>query len=268
MLLHEAVHLRRADNAWNLLASALLVLHWFNPIAWWAWRRLRTDQEMSCDAAVLCREPACSLAAYAGALLKVQGVAFAPPLATSWQSTHPLVERVHMLQVHRLSPARRRAGLRIAALAVALAGFGGYASQAGASASPGASDASVMTTIQVRVDGGAPMAARLLARTGQAATLRLDADAKHALAAPVEIGYTVARLDGDRLRLDIALSQGTPLAVIGSPRLVTQDGVAASVSVKTADGAHEVAIEFVPKMLTGSPPALPTVPPAPVQRAL
>ena len=30
MLLHEGVHLKRADNAWNLLAAGLLVLHWFN----------------------------------------------------------------------------------------------------------------------------------------------------------------------------------------------------------------------------------------------
>src|ERR1019366_6146319 len=84
MLLHEGVHLRRADNAWNLLATALLVLHWFNPVAWWAWRCLRADQETSCDAAVLRAEAPGALSVYAGALLKVQGVALAPPLATSW----------------------------------------------------------------------------------------------------------------------------------------------------------------------------------------
>ena len=263
MLLHEGVHLRRADNAWNLLGSTLLVLHWFNPIAWWAWRRLRADQEMSCDAAVLRGEPPRSLAVYTGALLKVQGVAFAPPLATSWLSTHPLVERVRMLQLHRISSARHRAGLRVAALAVVLAGFGGYGLQAGAIAPPVVSGDAVMTAVEVRVDAGAAMPARLLTRTGQAATLRLDADATHPLAAPVEVAYTVTRLDGDRLQLDTALRQGTPLSAIGSPRLVTHDGEAASVKVRTADGAHEVAVSFVPKVLADSPPAVPAVPPTP-----
>src|SRR6218665_430739 len=39
ILAHEQVHLRRHDNAWNLLALGLAVLHWFNPLVWWALRR-------------------------------------------------------------------------------------------------------------------------------------------------------------------------------------------------------------------------------------
>ena len=266
MLLHEGVHLRRADNAWNLLAGALLVAHWFNPIAWWAWRRVRADQELSCDAAVLRQESPAALAAYAGALLKVQGVAFAPPLATSWQSTHPLVERVRMLKVHRISSARHRAGLRVAALAVVLAGIGGYALQAGAAAP--ATESTVMTAVDVRVDANAAIAARLMTRPGQTATLRLDPDAKHALKAPVEIAYTVTRLDGDRLQLDTTLRQGTPLSVVGSPRLVTHDGEAASVSVRVEGGAHELVVSFTPKVVTGALAVLPPLPPVPSTAAL
>ena len=260
MLLHEGVHLRRGDNAWNLLATALLALHWFNPIAWWAWRRLRADQETSCDAAVLRHEAPAALAAYAGALLKVQGVALTPPLATSWQSTHPLVERVRMLQLHRISSARHRAGLRVAALSVLVAGFGCYALQAGASAPRAASDAAVMTAVEVRVDGGAAIAARLLTQPGETATLRLDPDAKNALSAPVEIAYTVTRLDGDRLQLDTALRQGSPLSAIGSQRVVTRDGEAAHIGLRTGDGAHALAVAFVPRVLVAALPAPPAPP--------
>jgi len=260
MLRHEDVHLRRADNAWNLLASVLLALHWFNPIAWWAWRFLRADQETSCDAAVLREESSDALAVYAGALLKVQGVALTPPLATSWRPAHPLVERVRMLQLHRISPARHRAGLRLAALSILLAGFGGYALQAGASAPPATSGSSIRTAVDVRVDAGAPIHVLLMTRAGETATLRAEPDARNALAAPLEIAYTVTRLQGDRLQLDTTVRQGTPLATIGSPRVVTRDGQAANVQIKSSDGAHEVALSFLPHSVSAQAAALPPLP--------
>jgi beta-lactamase regulating signal transducer with metallopeptidase domain len=265
MLRHEGVHLRRADNAWNLLASVLLVLHWFNPIAWWAWRCLRTDQETSCDAAVLREESSDALAVYAGALLKVQGVVLTPPLATPWRPAHPLVERVRMLELHRISPARHRAGLRLAALSILLAGIGGYALQAGASAPLAPSDWPIRTAVDVRVDAGAPFHLLLTTRAGETATLRAEPDARNALAAPLEIVYTATRLQGDRLQLDTTVRQGTPLATIGSPRVVTRDGQAANVQIKSSDGAHEVALSFLPHSVSGQAgtltPPLPAVPP-------
>jgi beta-lactamase regulating signal transducer with metallopeptidase domain len=253
MLLHEGVHLRRADNAWNLLATALLVLHWFNPIAWWAWRRVRADQEMSCDAAVLREESPGALAVYAGALLKVQGVALTPPLATAWQSIHPFVERVRMLQRHRISSTRHRAGLRVAALSILVAGFGGYALQAGASATAAAAPAdakSVMTDIQVVVAGSSTstttVALQVLARAGELATLRLDPKSVKGLGEPLQIAYTASRLDDEHLQIDTTLSWGSPLALLGSPRLITQNGVASTVQVKAIDG-RVFTLTFVPK---------------------
>lgn len=262
MLLHEGVHLRRADNLWNLLAAALLVLHWFNPFAWWAWRRMRADQETACDAAVLRHERPGALATYAAALLKVQGVALTPPLATSWQSTHPLVERVCMLQRHRISSARHRAGLRVAALSILVAGAAGYALRAGASAPPAADAVSMMTAVELRMDANAPIASRLLTRSGEQAMLGYDLPG-----APFQIACTVTRLEGGRLQIDAALREGTPLAGIGSPRLITQDGQAATVQVK-ANG-HEFSVSFVPKALGPATHAAQAAPPAVAsQRAL
>jgi hypothetical protein len=279
MLLHEQVHLRRRDNLWNLLASALLVLHWFNPIAWWAARCLRTDQELACDAAVLRCESPDVLAVYAGALLKVQGVAWAPPLATTWQSSHPFVERVRMLHLHRLSPARHRAGLRLAALSILVAGVGGYALRAGANAAPppAQAQASVMTSFEVLVDSKDKLAWQLLAYPGQKAMVLANDDVvKKGLGGPIEIAYTVTRLDGDRLQIDATLRHGDPLVTLASPRLITRSGEAARVEVKSADGAHAFAVTMLPKLLpsgASSPdgvgdmrqpphsPPLPAVPP-------
>ena len=254
MLLHEGVHLRRADNAWNLLATVLLVLHWFNPFAWWAWRGLRAEQEASCDAAVLRQEPAGALAVYAAALLKVQGVALTPPLATSWQSTHPLVERVRMLQLHRISSARHRAGLRVAVLAIVVAGCGGYVLRAGASAAPEGASAdaySVLTSIEVEFDKSpetrTKIAAKLLTRAGEKSTLRFNSEAiSPDQGRPFEIVYTATRLSGDRVQIDAQLHYAESS---GSPRVITRDGEAARLEIKSGDGAHTFAVTLVPTVI-------------------
>jgi len=43
ILAHEDVHRARQDNAWNLLACTLTALHWWNPLAWAAARRMQAD---------------------------------------------------------------------------------------------------------------------------------------------------------------------------------------------------------------------------------
>lgn len=50
---HEIAHHRGHDLAANLAAQPLLALHWFNPLAWAAWRAMRRDQEAACDARVM-----------------------------------------------------------------------------------------------------------------------------------------------------------------------------------------------------------------------
>jgi beta-lactamase regulating signal transducer with metallopeptidase domain len=133
VLAHEAVHARRHDNAWNLLAAVLLCLQWFNPLAWWAWARLRNDQELACDAAVLTAEagPA-PLAAYAEAMLAAHRAPWKPALASAWASRHPLVERVRMLSRHRAASR----GQRLAVVLLALGVSGGAAVLARAAQPP------------------------------------------------------------------------------------------------------------------------------------
>ena len=55
VFLHELAHLKRRDIYLGWLVSLLQVLHWFNPLIWLAFRRMRADQEMACDALALSR---------------------------------------------------------------------------------------------------------------------------------------------------------------------------------------------------------------------
>lgn len=53
VLLHELVHVRRADWLFRMMALAACSLHWFNPLTWVAARHLAEEQESACDEAVV-----------------------------------------------------------------------------------------------------------------------------------------------------------------------------------------------------------------------
>lgn len=53
ILLHEKMHIRRADNLWRVLVLLIVSAHWFNPLCWVFLRLFLTDIELSCDECVL-----------------------------------------------------------------------------------------------------------------------------------------------------------------------------------------------------------------------
>lgn len=55
LLLHELAHVKRWDIALNWVLAVVQVLHWFNPVVWFALRRLLTVREEVCDNLVLRR---------------------------------------------------------------------------------------------------------------------------------------------------------------------------------------------------------------------
>ena len=130
ILTHERNHLAAGDAQINALATALQCLFWFNPLVHIGARRLRIDQEIACDAAVLTRFPL-ARRAYGEAMLKTQLAPFAPPLGCHWpaRANTQLKERFVMLKQHRQGRSRRLAGgAAVAALGLA-AGFAVWAAQ-------------------------------------------------------------------------------------------------------------------------------------------
>lgn len=57
VLLHELAHLRRGDVRLNWLMTLLQALHWFNPVLWFGFARMRADRELACDALALAAAP-------------------------------------------------------------------------------------------------------------------------------------------------------------------------------------------------------------------
>jgi Tol biopolymer transport system component/Zn-dependent protease with chaperone function len=71
VFLHELAHLRRHDIYLGWLASLLQVLHWFNPLVWFAFYRMRADRELACDALVLTRTGQDKSQEYGGAIVEL-----------------------------------------------------------------------------------------------------------------------------------------------------------------------------------------------------
>ena len=70
ILAHELAHVRRRDHVVRWLEWLACAAFWWNPVAWWARRKLRASEELCCDAlavSTIAAEPR----TYAGALLRV-----------------------------------------------------------------------------------------------------------------------------------------------------------------------------------------------------
>jgi beta-lactamase regulating signal transducer with metallopeptidase domain/ketosteroid isomerase-like protein len=120
VLLHEISHLRRHDPLTQTLASLACVLHWFNPLAWLAGRRMLAERERACDDQVLLSGAKAS--DYANDLLEIARTLGAPwptsQVSTAMARRSQIAGR--LLAVLDPHLARRGARPGRAALAVAL----------------------------------------------------------------------------------------------------------------------------------------------------
>jgi beta-lactamase regulating signal transducer with metallopeptidase domain len=131
-LAHELAHHRRGDLIANGFALAMLALHWFNPIAHWAYRAFRVDQELACDATVLGASPE-SRSDYGRALIKSARAATPGAAACALGPATQLKRRITMIAHSTRSRARTIAG---AALATVLVGLGLGLTASGSIAAP------------------------------------------------------------------------------------------------------------------------------------
>ena len=124
-LAHELGHHARGDLLANWVALAVLALHWFNPLAWRAFRTFRADQELANDARVLAGRSPYERHAYACAIVKA---AHGKPVgaACHLHSVKDLKGRLKMLRT-QISPRRLAAGAAVVGT-VSLAALGVTAS--------------------------------------------------------------------------------------------------------------------------------------------
>ncbi|SDH00152.1 bla regulator protein blaR1 [Desulfosporosinus hippei DSM 8344] len=131
IFLHELIHFKRKDVWINCLTQLLIICHWFNPLIWYAFYRMREDQEISCDALATARIDAEQCSDYAYTLLKLAETYSATPrlagMASLCGSNSQIKKRLIMIKSsenHRSSAKWSLLGV----VAIVLLAFTSFAS--------------------------------------------------------------------------------------------------------------------------------------------
>ena len=124
VLRHELAHLKRRDPELNCLVAVLQMLHWFNPVLWFAFARMRADRELATDELALARTQQRERGAYGETILKVlEGLSQRPAmpgLVGIGESKAQIGERLRAIARGSARPRWRWAA---AVLAVVIAGI-------------------------------------------------------------------------------------------------------------------------------------------------
>lgn len=148
-LAHELGHHARGDLFANWIALFVLALHWFNPLAWRAFRAFRADQEMANDARVLAGRSAIDRHAYACAIVKAAHGG-AVSAACHLHTVQDLKGRLKMLTTGR----RSRLRLTVGAATVGMLTLGGLAATASGTAAAASVRARVETVTGLDLSTG------------------------------------------------------------------------------------------------------------------
>lgn len=107
VFLHELGHLKRLDIPLNWLMSVVLVLHWFNPLVWYALSRLRAERELACDALALSHAHEAERQPYGKTIIKLlehfSRPAVAPGLLGILETQNQMKRRIVMIAKFRRS---------------------------------------------------------------------------------------------------------------------------------------------------------------------
>ena len=124
IFLHELAHLKRHDILVGWLLAFLQAMHWFNPLVWWAFSRMRFDRELACDASVLALVPDGERRDYGGTLVgmleRFSHTQRLPAIAGILENGTQLKRRLTMITKFR--PPTRLAGIWAVILIVVLSG--------------------------------------------------------------------------------------------------------------------------------------------------
>ncbi len=121
VFLHELGHLKRHDIWLGWLTSILQALHWFNPLIWLAFYRIRADRELACDALVLGRTQADESRDYGRTIVSLlerfSRPQVLPALAGILETKSQLKRRITMIaKSKKSSPVQRAAAVLIFAV--------------------------------------------------------------------------------------------------------------------------------------------------------
>jgi len=123
VFIHELGHLKQRDIYLGWLMALLQVVHWFNPLMWFAFGRMRADRELACDRLVISTmgpdEPPEYGRTIVSLLESFSQARYLPSVAGILEDTCQMERRIKMIADYKKTPRPRWAGamLLLAALA-------------------------------------------------------------------------------------------------------------------------------------------------------
>ena len=123
VFIHELGHLKQRDIYLGWLIALLQVVHWFNPLMWFAFGRMRADRELACDRLAISTmgpdEPPEYGRTIVSLLESFSQVRYLPSVAGILEDTCQMERRIKMIADYKKTPRTRWVGamLLLAALA-------------------------------------------------------------------------------------------------------------------------------------------------------
>jgi bla regulator protein blaR1 len=245
IIAHELVHWKRGDLFANAFAALLQTLFWFNPLVHIARTRMRFDQELACDAAVLSGAAANAdrRANYASAILKSALPQQSAAITCHWQSRHPLTERIMQLsKTPQNRILRRTTQVSLAMFAIAAC----YGTSGSAAPTAGAGQYKIdITYVAKTTDANGNTNTRrstfaVIQDAGKQASFKPGNDPTQTC----EFAITVTPMKENQVLLDLPIKCADYAA---HPKLVTEIGQSASFqttqgTVPSAQTVHDVTL--------------------------
>lgn len=139
VLWHELAHIRRGDVLWNWATAIVRMVHWWNPVFWFAHRAWIAERELACDALVLSQLEENGAREYGETLLKfIERMstgphdlpAAAPGFVSFWGGKRQARRRILQLaKLARPEPSWRKWGATLLVVGLGFAGLSDAASR-------------------------------------------------------------------------------------------------------------------------------------------
>ncbi|MGO8698789.1 MAG: M56 family metallopeptidase [Limisphaerales bacterium] len=118
IFLHELGHVRRHDMEVQWLMTCLQIVHWFNPVLWFGFRRMAADREVACDELALVAVGENDGTSYGQTIIKLLEASSGTPalsgLVGILEDKGQIFRRVAMIAAFKKTPRWSFAGLAVA----------------------------------------------------------------------------------------------------------------------------------------------------------
>jgi len=123
IFIHELAHFKQRDIYLGWLMALLQILHWFNPLMWFAFHRMRVDRELACDGLAVSRMQTNEPPRYGRTILNLferfSQVSYVPSIAGILEDSSKLERRIKLITRFKKTSRKRSVAAVLVLMALA-----------------------------------------------------------------------------------------------------------------------------------------------------